>query len=119
MMSACLVTAQKPSSSKPAEPWRWAFHQTGEVRRSSANSCVGTRLAYRSGSVKSNPGGISGSATAASGVIGNGTRSTHLKPDRRVILVGTAVIVEAVRTPIGRRGGGLSGLHAAEILGVA
>jgi acetyl-CoA C-acetyltransferase len=36
-----------------------------------------------------------------------------------VILVGTAVIVEAVRTPIGRRGGVLAGLHAAEILGVA
>ena len=33
--------------------------------------------------------------------------------------MGTAVIVEAVRTPIGRRGGALSGLHAAEILGVA
>jgi acetyl-CoA C-acetyltransferase len=29
------------------------------------------------------------------------------------------VIVEAVRTPIGRRGGVLAGLHAAEILGVA
>jgi acetyl-CoA C-acetyltransferase len=36
-----------------------------------------------------------------------------------VIGVGTAVIVEAVRTPIGRRGGTLSGLHAAEILGAA
>jgi acetyl-CoA C-acetyltransferase len=36
-----------------------------------------------------------------------------------VIGVGTAVIVEAVRTPIGRRGGALSGLHAAEILGAA
>jgi acetyl-CoA C-acetyltransferase len=36
-----------------------------------------------------------------------------------VIPVGTAVIVEAVRTPIGRRGGALSGLHAAEILGAA
>jgi acetyl-CoA C-acetyltransferase len=36
-----------------------------------------------------------------------------------VILVGTAVIVEAVRTPIGRRGGTLAGLHAAEILGAA
>jgi acetyl-CoA C-acetyltransferase len=36
-----------------------------------------------------------------------------------VTLVGTAVIVEAVRTPIGRRGGTLSGLHAAEILGAA
>jgi acetyl-CoA C-acetyltransferase len=33
--------------------------------------------------------------------------------------VGTAVIVEAVRTPIGRRGGALAGLHAAEILGSA
>jgi acetyl-CoA C-acetyltransferase len=33
--------------------------------------------------------------------------------------VGTAVIVEAVRTPIGRRGGTLAGLHAAEILGAA
>jgi acetyl-CoA C-acetyltransferase len=33
--------------------------------------------------------------------------------------VGTAVIVEAVRTPIGRRGGALAGLHAAEILGTA
>jgi acetyl-CoA C-acetyltransferase len=33
--------------------------------------------------------------------------------------VGTAVIVEAVRTPVGRRGGTLSGLHAAEILGTA
>ena len=33
--------------------------------------------------------------------------------------MGTAVIVEAVRTPIGRRGGTLAGLHAAEILGAA
>ena len=33
--------------------------------------------------------------------------------------MGTAVIVEAVRTPIGKRGGVLSGLHAAEILGTA
>jgi acetyl-CoA C-acetyltransferase len=31
--------------------------------------------------------------------------------------VGTAVIAGAVRTPIGKRGGVLSGLHAAEILG--
>ena len=31
--------------------------------------------------------------------------------------MGTAVIVEAVRTPIGKRGGALAGLHAAEILG--
>jgi acetyl-CoA C-acetyltransferase len=36
-----------------------------------------------------------------------------------VIPVGTAVIVEAVRTPVGRRGGALAGLHAAEILGAA
>jgi acetyl-CoA C-acetyltransferase len=33
--------------------------------------------------------------------------------------VGTPVIVEAVRTPIGKRGGWLAGLHAAEILGCA
>jgi acetyl-CoA C-acetyltransferase len=33
--------------------------------------------------------------------------------------MGTAVIVEAARTPIGKRGGTLSGLHAAEILGAA
>jgi acetyl-CoA C-acetyltransferase len=33
--------------------------------------------------------------------------------------VGTAVIVAAVRTPIGKRGGVLAGLHAAEILGGA
>jgi acetyl-CoA C-acetyltransferase len=33
--------------------------------------------------------------------------------------VGTAVIAEAVRTPIGKRGGVLAGLHAAELLGSA
>ena len=33
--------------------------------------------------------------------------------------MGSAVIVDAVRTPIGRRGGVLSGLHAAEVLGAA
>jgi acetyl-CoA C-acetyltransferase len=33
--------------------------------------------------------------------------------------MGTAVIVEAVRTPIGKRNGSLSGLHAAELLGAA
>jgi acetyl-CoA C-acetyltransferase len=33
--------------------------------------------------------------------------------------MGTAVIVEAVRTPVGKRGGVLAGLHAAEILGSA
>ncbi|WP_009477745.1 steroid 3-ketoacyl-CoA thiolase [Rhodococcus sp. JVH1] len=33
--------------------------------------------------------------------------------------MGTPVIVEAVRTPIGKRGGWLSGLHAVEILGAA
>jgi acetyl-CoA C-acetyltransferase len=40
----------------------------------------------------------------------NPTREQHM---------GTAVIVEAVRTPIGKRNGALSGLHAAEILGAA
>jgi acetyl-CoA C-acetyltransferase len=33
--------------------------------------------------------------------------------------MGSPVIVEAVRTPIGKRGGTLSGMHAAEILGAA
>ncbi|MFD4434001.1 hypothetical protein [Nocardia sp. NPDC058497] len=33
--------------------------------------------------------------------------------------MGTPVIVEAVRTPIGKRRGQLSGLHAAELLGLA
>ena len=33
--------------------------------------------------------------------------------------MGSAVIVEAVRTPVGKRGGVLSGVHAAEILGGA
>jgi len=33
--------------------------------------------------------------------------------------VGVPVIVDAVRTPIGRRGGWLAGLHAAELLGAA
>ncbi|QCB49070.1 steroid 3-ketoacyl-CoA thiolase [Rhodococcus sp. PAMC28707] len=33
--------------------------------------------------------------------------------------MGNPVIVEAVRTPIGKRGGWLSGLHAAELLGLA
>jgi acetyl-CoA C-acetyltransferase len=31
--------------------------------------------------------------------------------------MGTAVIVEAARTPVGKRGGALAGLHAAELLG--
>ncbi|HYK27183.1 MAG TPA: steroid 3-ketoacyl-CoA thiolase, partial [Streptosporangiaceae bacterium] len=33
--------------------------------------------------------------------------------------MGTAVIVEAVRTPIGKRRGALAGLHPAELLGHA
>ena len=33
--------------------------------------------------------------------------------------MGTPVIVEAIRTPIGKRGGWLAGLHAAELLGAA
>jgi acetyl-CoA C-acetyltransferase len=33
--------------------------------------------------------------------------------------MGTAVIVEAIRTPIGKRNGALSGLHPAEVLGAA
>src|ERR1700757_4920519 len=38
---------------------------------------------------------------------------------REAFAMGTAVIVEAVRTPIGKRNGSLSGVHAAEILGAA
>jgi acetyl-CoA C-acetyltransferase len=38
---------------------------------------------------------------------------------REAFAMGTAVIVEAVRTPIGKRNGSLSGMHAAEILGAA
>jgi acetyl-CoA C-acetyltransferase len=33
--------------------------------------------------------------------------------------MGNPVIVDAARTPYGRRGGGLAGLHAAELLGIA
>jgi acetyl-CoA C-acetyltransferase len=41
-----------------------------------------------------------------------------MKEDQdRKAAMGTAVIVEAVRTPIGKRNGSLSGLHAAELLG--
>src|SRR5215472_7238780 len=49
-----------------------------------------------------------------------GTRSSiDGRPISREVLMGTAVIVEAVRTPIGKRNGSLSGMHAAEILGTA
>jgi acetyl-CoA C-acetyltransferase len=40
-------------------------------------------------------------------------------PENWGAAVSTAVIVAAVRTPIGKRGGVLAGLHAAEILGCA
>jgi acetyl-CoA C-acetyltransferase len=36
-----------------------------------------------------------------------------------VVTLGRAVIVDAVRTPIGRRNGWLAGMHAAEVLGAA
>jgi acetyl-CoA C-acetyltransferase len=39
--------------------------------------------------------------------------------DERMVAVGNPVIVAAARTPIGKRGGMLAGLHAAEILGAA
>src|SRR5688572_17130157 len=45
-----------------------------------------------------------------------GTRSSSWPKEARV---GSPVIVGAVRTPIGKRGGWLSGLHAAELLGAA
>src|SRR6266567_4951271 len=43
----------------------------------------------------------------------------HVLQGEKVIVVQSPVIVAAARTPIGRRGGVLSGLHAAEILGAA
>jgi len=43
----------------------------------------------------------------------------HAVHCRKEPVVGTPVIVEAARTPIGKRGGWLAGLHAAEILGAA
>src|ERR1700733_8794852 len=43
----------------------------------------------------------------------------HSRTSAQGATVGTAVIVEAVRTPIGKRGGVLAGMHAAEILGRA
>ena len=45
---------------------------------------------------------------------------SELRPDENVFEFGpwaTAVIVEAVRTPIGKRSGWLAGVHAAELLG--
>src|SRR6266700_286974 len=50
----------------PAAPRRCGFHQTGAVRRSSTSSAPGIRAAQRSGSVKSKPGGMPGSAMTAS-----------------------------------------------------
>lgn len=57
LTSAWRVTAQHPSSSKPVVPRGWGHHQTGAVRRSSANSGSGTRPRSRSGSVASKPSG--------------------------------------------------------------
>ncbi len=48
---------------------------------------------------------------------GNQVNPAGQTPERYPM--GTAVIVEAVRTPIGKRNGSLSGLHAAELLGAA
>src|ERR1700724_1381072 len=55
--SLCLVTTQKPPSSKPPMPIGCSFHQIGAVRRISASSSIGSRWAEISGSGKSNPGG--------------------------------------------------------------
>ncbi len=71
--SACLVTTQYPSSSKPETPRRCGFHQTGAARRSSASSSSGTRWVYRSGSVKSKPGGMLGCLVLRCAVLGSAT----------------------------------------------
>src|SRR5690349_19963087 len=88
--------------------------------------------------MKSKPAGMFGSAIAASDITrttrfnhGGSSAGTSPRPGirtrsnmKRIVkgegaAVGTAVIVEAVRTPIGKRRGALAGLHAAEILGSA
>src|SRR6476469_7369824 len=38
---------------------------------------------------------------------------------QKEILVSDVVVVEAVRTPFGRRNGGLAGVHAVDLLGLA
>jgi len=56
---------------------------------------------------------------------GSRVNRTHASADRRRtakkrgVRMAQPVIVEAVRTPIGKRNGLLSGLHAAELLGTA
>src|SRR5579863_3414588 len=47
------------------------------------------------------------------------TQRSSARPSRREANMTEAVIVEAVRTPIGRRNGALSGVHPAELLGAA
>src|SRR6476620_3262395 len=56
LTSLCLVTTQYPPSWKP-ESTGCSFHQIGAVRRNSASSSTGNRSRFRSGSVKSKPGG--------------------------------------------------------------
>src|SRR5690606_18933978 len=55
-----------PPSSKPLVPSGWSTHQTGAVRRSSAHSSTGSRVASRSGSVKSKSCDSDGADTATS-----------------------------------------------------
>jgi acetyl-CoA C-acetyltransferase len=43
-------------------------------------------------------------------------RATDEQSDKEIIVMRDVVIVEAVRTPVGRRNGGLSALHAADLL---
>src|SRR3954447_26695875 len=179
LTSACRVTAQYPSSWKPATFPGWGIQRTGSARRSSANSGSGTRLCSRSGSVKSNPSGSAGhdignslqpfdsfltahqEQSCREGNNGfykwQGARSPQLcarplrwraarpqtarqrEVEHVLVLRGSVcvlrnfhgsvrrrgpapmaaepVIVEAVRTPIGRRGGALANLHPAYLLG--
>jgi hypothetical protein len=78
---------------------RCATHQTGAARRSSASSSAGTLVTPMSGSVKSRPGGMSGTVTAASHLPLTETCSTFDQNTfHRGESTGIAVIVEAART---------------------
>src|ERR1700744_3943234 len=68
--SLCGDTTQNPPSTNPPTPLGWSFHQIGAVRRNSASSSTGSRSAWTSGSVKSNPGGRLGTCLAVGSTVG-------------------------------------------------
>lgn len=78
LMSACRLITQKPPSVKPPVPGSWAFHQTGAVRRSSANSASGRPRCIMSGSTKSNGrSSVLVIAAISGGVIGVSFQTIH------------------------------------------